>query len=121
MFAQSLPFLGGSAGERQPSQSREFVTPQVLVATGIVSNALFWSGLAMPFRLGSPTEVAFLHVFSALLGLALALGGAVSTLMLVHRKVTVSLRSFEFAAGLLNISVLTATGTLLFAAFLRGM
>lgn len=119
MFAQSL--LSSGVVDRQPSEPREFVSPQVLVATGIFSNALFWSGLAMPFSLGAPPEVAFLHVFSALMGLALALGGTVSTLMLVNRKVSVPLRSYEYAAGLLNISVLTATGTMLFAAFLRGM
>jgi len=45
----------------------------------------------------------------------------VCTSDLVHRKVSVPLRSLEFASGLLNISVLTATGTMLFAAFLRGV
>lgn len=118
MYAQSLSVLSVSS---RAYDMRQLVTPPLLVAYGIMANALFWSGLLMPFNANAPSEVAYLHVFCVLVGLALAFGGATATLMIVAQKVTVPLRSMEFAAGLLNISVLTATGTLLLSALIRGL
>jgi len=128
MLIQSLPisFFNHDADDHQKAnfqlwQFRELVTPQLLVAYGIMANALFWSGLTLPYNANSAPEVAYLHGFVAVLGIALALGGATATLMIVSRRVSVPIRSLEFVAGLLNISVLTATGCLLMSALIRGM
>lgn len=122
MTTQSLSIQPGNLFVR-PFQHREFgtyVKPPLLVAYGMMSNALFWAGLMLPYGVNSPIFVAYLHVVSVLLGFAMAFGGSIATLMLVSRKEDVPYRSVEFAAGMLNISVLTATATMALAAYSRG-
>lgn len=106
---------------RQPREMHEHIKPQVLVAFGLVANALFWSGLLLPFNAKGAPEIAYLHVFVVLLGLALAFGGTMATLMIVARKASVPVRSTEYAAGMLNISVLTAVAFLLLSKLILSM
>jgi hypothetical protein len=109
------------APERLSLKMRNLVTSKLLVAYGIVANALFWGGLLTPFHANAGPEITYLHGFIALLGLTLAIGGAVATMMTVSRKGSVSLQSLEFAAWFFNFFVLTATGALLVSAFIRGI
>ena len=100
---------------------RQYITPAGLVAYGLMSNALFWSGLLLPYNANSAPHIAYLHVFVVLMGVALAVGGALATLMVVTKQVSVPYYSLEFAAGLLSIFVLTTAGTLLLHAFIRSL
>jgi len=99
----------------------EFVSPAGLVAYGIMANALFWCGLLLPYNANAELHVAYLHGFVVLMGVALAFGGAVATLMIVTHKISVPYYSLEFASGLLNIFVLTTSGTLVMHALIRGL
>ena len=96
-----------------------FVLPSHLMAYGIVANALFWCGLLMPFDANSSPEMTYLQGYVTLLGVALAFGGGTAILITVARKISVPLKVREFIAGLLNISVLTAAGTLLINTLIR--
>lgn len=77
--------------------------------------------LGRPFNVNASPEIAYLHSFITALGLALAIGGFMATMMIVARKVSVPLLSREFAAGCLHMFVLTATGALVLSALLHGM
>lgn len=114
---------GGNGGEPsvgEPDAPFGVVTPQRLIALGIVANALFWSGLLMPFNGHATSEIAFLHAFVAMLGVALALGGAVALVLIAIHQVVTRLFSPEMIAGVLHFSVVIAFATLSFCAHLRG-
>ena len=117
--------LGATGGPRaggEPDAPFGVVTAQRLIALGIVANALFWSGMLIPFNANMAHEIAFLHAFVSMLGLALALalGGAVAAVMLVAHQISVRLFSAELTAGVLHFTVVAAFATLSFSAFLRG-
>jgi hypothetical protein len=97
-----------------------FVTLQRLIALGIVANVLFWGGLLVPYHGSASSEIAFLHAFVAMLGGALALGGATAVMLRVARQATVRLRSMELVAAVFHFSVIIAFAALSFSAFLRG-
>lgn len=97
-----------------------FITPQWLIALGIVANALFWSGLLLPFNSLVSPEIGYFHVFLAMLGVGLALGGAVAVVMMVAHRVTVRLFSPELMAAVMHFTVVIAFATLSFSAALRG-
>ncbi|PHS78374.1 MAG: hypothetical protein COB59_07350 [Rhodospirillaceae bacterium] len=69
-----------------------FVTPDGLVAYGLMANALFWCGLLLPYNANTAPHIAYLNVFVVLMGAALAFGGAVATLMIASNKVSVPCR-----------------------------
>jgi len=115
--------LGATGDPRaggEPDAPFGVVTAQRLIALGIVANALFWSGMLIPFNVNMAHEIAFLHAFVSMLGLALALGGAVAAVMLVAHQISVRLFSAELTAGVLHFTVVAAFATLSFSAFLRG-
>ncbi|MCR4378492.1 MAG: hypothetical protein NUV50_10440 [Rhodospirillales bacterium] len=89
-----------------------FVTPQRLIVLGIVANALFWSGLLLPFNSLVSPEIGYFHVFVAMLGVGLALGGAVAVMMMVVYRVTVRLFSPELIAAVMHFTVVIAFVTL---------
>lgn len=97
-----------------------FVTPQRLIVLGIVANALFWSGLLLPFNSLVSPEIGYFHVFVAMLGVGLALGGAVAVVMMVIHRVTVRLFSPELMAAVMHFTVVIAFATLSLGAALRG-
>ena len=102
-------------------ETSKLTTPPMLVAVGVLANGFFWGGLLLPFSLNAGADVAYLHIFTAILGLGLALGGSMATLMTVAIKGLAPLRSAEFAACFLNVFVLMAMGGLLFSSFIRGL
>lgn len=106
---------------REVKGIRDYIKPAGLVAYGLMANALFWSGLLLPYNANSAPHVAYLHVSVVLMGGALAFGGAVATLMIVSNKKSVPYFSLEFSSGILNIFVLTTAGTLLMHALIRGL
>lgn len=106
--------------EEQSEAPFGFVTPKRLIALGMVANALFWSGLLIPFNGVATPEVAFLHAMVMMLGLGLALGGAVAVVMMVVHQVSVRLCSPELTAGVMHFTVVVAFATLSLSAFLRG-
>lgn len=89
-----------------------FVTPQRLIALGIVANTLFWCGLLLPFNSLVTPEIAYFHVFVAMLGVGLALGGAVAVVMMVVHRVTVRLFSPELIAAVMHFTVVIAFAAL---------
>lgn len=119
MFTQSLAIRPDKlfAPALEKREFDKYVKPPLLIAYGLMANALFWSGLMMPYNEHSALFVAYLHVVSILLGFAMAWGGSMATLMLIEHKKTVPVRSMEFVAGLLNLSVLTAAAVLMLAAY----
>ncbi|MBL4748246.1 MAG: hypothetical protein JKY17_05600 [Magnetovibrio sp.] len=96
-----------------------FGLPSHLMTYGLIANALFWSGLLMPFKANASPEMTYLQGYVTLLGVALALGGGTAILITVARKISVPLKTREFIAGFLNISVLTAAGMLLVNIIMR--
>jgi hypothetical protein len=108
------------ASQAQEDAPFGFVTPQRLIALGIVANALFWSGLLIPFNGHATAEIAFLHATVAMLGVALAMGGAVAVVMMVIHHVTVRLFSPELIAAVMHFTVVIAFATLSLCAAARG-
>ena len=97
-----------------------FVTPQRLIALGVVANTMFWSGLLLPFNSLVTPEIGYFHVFVAMLGVGLALGGAAAVVMMVVHRVTVRLFSPELMAAVMHFTVVIAFATLSLSAALRG-
>ena len=121
MFAQPSTALSYEHHENRQLEMSKLTTPPMLVAMGVLANGFFWGGLLLPFSKNAGPELAYLHIFTALLGLGLAFGGSMATIMTVSMKGLVPLRSAEFAACFLNIFVLMAMGSLLFTSFIRGL
>lgn len=109
-------YVSGAGGDA----AAPFVTAERLIALGIVSNALFWSGLLMPFNAHTLPWVAVLHAYVAMTGLALALGGAVAVVLMAAHQVNTRLFSPQLTAAVMHFSVVIAMGILVAGASLRG-
>lgn len=118
-FTHSLSNAPHMLGDQHLELSK-LTSPPMLVAMGVLANGFFWGGLLLPFNPNAGAELAYLHIFTALLGLGLAFGGSMATIMTIANKGIVPLRSAEFAACFLNIFVLIAMGSLLLTSFIRG-
>lgn len=129
-FALSIPANLRAANRpvRKDSSKRDardvspygFVTARRLIWLGVLANAYFWSGLLIPFSPTSMPELMYMHAFTMMLGVGLALGCAVATVMMVVHQVNVRLFSPELTAAVLHFTVVIAMTTMVVSASLRG-
>ena len=118
MFADFFP---ANMNNSKAQSFYESVSPVGLFVYGIMANALFWCGLLLPYNANTAPHIAYLQIFTVMMGVALAFGGAIATLMIVSNKVSLPYRSLEFASVLLNIFVLTTAGTWVIHAIILGL
>ena len=97
---------------------RGLVSPAVLAIYGVMANALFWYGLLAPYNPLTRPEGGYLHALFTLVGIAMALGGALAIITIHRRHGMRVLRKLDYMGGVLSTIVLTATIVLVVSAFL---
>lgn len=117
--AATTPVVKAGDAEHSGSSPFGFVTARRLIWLGVLANAYFWCGLLIPFRANAAPELVYMHAFTLMLGVGLALGCAVATVMMVIHQVNVRLFSPELTAAVLHFTVVIAMATMVVSAWMR--
>lgn len=114
----SSPANGVQPFGKMTREIRGLITPMVLAIYGVMANAMFWYGLLAPYNPHTRPEGGYLHALFTLIGVAMALGGALAIIMIDRQHGPGALRRLDYMGGVLNLIVLTAAFVLVASAFL---
>lgn len=114
----STPTNGAQPFGKMTRDIRGLVSPMVIAIYGVMANALFWYGLLAPYNPHTRPEGGFLHALFTLIGVAMALGGALAVMLIDRQHGPGALRKLDYMGGVLNLIVLTAAFVLVVSAFL---